>query len=227
VPVGGSSPLRVPTAKDPLRVLIVGDSLAEGLGFSLVNRLAATGLARATVDGRVSTGLARADYFDWPAQLSQDIEHDNPDIVVVMLGVNDSQSIVSGKSDERFGSPNWQITYRQHIDQFLAEALAGRRHVVWVGLPVMRSPALSNQVQALDGLYSQEVVPVPDAVYVDTRGLLADGHGHFASYLPAGDGHLEQVRQPDGVHLAPAGSDRVSSAILDAMSGAWGPRLDP
>ena len=56
-----------PTAADPLRVLILGDSLGIDLGGPLQNDLVNTGVVKATLDARESTGLTRPDYFNWPA----------------------------------------------------------------------------------------------------------------------------------------------------------------
>ncbi|HLJ08358.1 MAG TPA: hypothetical protein VKX24_07455, partial [Acidimicrobiia bacterium] len=94
---------RHPTAADPLRVLVVGDSLGIDLGSVLVNDLDATGVVQATLDGQVSTGLTRPDYFDWPAELADDLPKYTPQVVVVMLGANDAQDL-PGPPDVPFGT---------------------------------------------------------------------------------------------------------------------------
>ena len=62
-----------PTAANPLRVLILGDSLGIDMGGPLQNDLANTGVVQATLDARESTGLTRPDYFNWPAELQSDL----------------------------------------------------------------------------------------------------------------------------------------------------------
>jgi hypothetical protein len=69
---------RSPTSRtrrppNPLRVLILGDSLGIDMGGPLQNDLANTGVVQATLDARESTGLTRPDYFNWPAELQSDL----------------------------------------------------------------------------------------------------------------------------------------------------------
>ena len=77
---------KIPTAADPLRVLIVGDSLGIDLGGPLQYDLADTGVVNAALDARESTGLTRPDYFNWPAELASDLKTAHPQVVVVMIG---------------------------------------------------------------------------------------------------------------------------------------------
>src|SRR6266550_7270589 len=77
-------PIRKPTAGDKLRVVVVGDSLATGLGIYL-ERVLKPSLVRVSRQGRISTGLARPDYFDWPQAMSEIVERFRPDLIVVML----------------------------------------------------------------------------------------------------------------------------------------------
>ena len=85
-------PIRKPTGTDKLRVVVVGDSLATGLGISL-ERVLKPSLVRVSRQGRISTGLARPDYFDWPAALTEIVDNFRPDLIVIMLGENDNQAL--------------------------------------------------------------------------------------------------------------------------------------
>jgi hypothetical protein len=68
VPPKRTTPLRVPTAKSRLRVVVVGDSLAQGLGFYLA-RVMRPALAVVSSQGVISSGLSRPDYYDWPRRM--------------------------------------------------------------------------------------------------------------------------------------------------------------
>ena len=52
-------------------------------------------LVKVSRQGRISTGLARADYFNWPFTMRQIVDSFDPDLVIVMLGENDHQSLQS------------------------------------------------------------------------------------------------------------------------------------
>ena len=68
-----------PTAEDPLEIFIVGDSQAEVLGQSFIDKAGATGVMDATLDFEFSSGLTRPDFFNWPAEIQQVVETNDPD----------------------------------------------------------------------------------------------------------------------------------------------------
>ena len=94
-----------PTPASPLRVLIVGDSVGLDLGQPLVNALGGFGDVTTYLDGRIDTGLSRPDYFNWPAELNVDLANQQPQLVVVMIGANDAQGLVTQNGSIRFGQP--------------------------------------------------------------------------------------------------------------------------
>ncbi len=67
-PVLKDTPLREPTGQDPLRIAVVGDSLAAGVGY-FAERVFRPFFVNVIKQGRISTGLSRPDYFDWQAQM--------------------------------------------------------------------------------------------------------------------------------------------------------------
>ena len=209
---------RTPTTAAPLRVLMVGDSIGLDLGQPLVSDLAATGVATATLDGRVDTGLSRPDYFDWPAELRVDMANDQPQLVVVMMGANDPQSLVGPDGSIPYGSPAWSAAYGQRVGALIDEANAAGAHVLWVGMPPMAGPQLNGQMQALNGIVQQQVAARPGkASYVSSASSLADGQGNFTAYLPNSSGAEVNIRTPDGIHLAPGGGERLSQAVIESI----------
>ncbi len=80
------APPRVPTAADPLRLLVTGDSLTESLGPMIANT--APSAVRARTDTRYGTGLVRPDFFDWASHAQEQVAARAPEAVVVALGLN-------------------------------------------------------------------------------------------------------------------------------------------
>ena len=66
-------PLPAPTARHPLRLLVVGDSLGEDLQFGLADLLDVHRDVRLYEDAIGDTGLANVAYYNWPAHLAQDM----------------------------------------------------------------------------------------------------------------------------------------------------------
>jgi hypothetical protein len=217
--------VRPPTPAEPLRLWVGGDSLAGIFGQSLVRMSSETGLVEAVLDYRISTGLSRPDYFNWPAELQRVSEQTNPDVMVLVFGSNDPQglrtpdgAVVQPMSD------GWRGEYRRRVAGTMDLLRRPDRLLVWVGLPPMRDGHLSEQLGAINAIYREEADARPGVVFVDTSVILGDG-GKYAAYLPDRGGHVELVREPDGVHLTRAGGDRLADEVMRVISDAV--RLHP
>ncbi len=89
----GSQGLPQPTKAQPLRVLVLGDSLAGDFGQPFYETAQKTGVIKPAgpVDYHISTGLTRPDDFDWPRELQNALAKYHPTTVVLALGLNDTQ----------------------------------------------------------------------------------------------------------------------------------------
>lgn len=220
VPGAGLAALRTPTATDPLRVLEIGDSLGEDLGFQMQDDLPATGVATIAMDSRGDTGLANLDYYDWPTALQTDIEQSHPEIVVIFLGANDGQGFDVNGVPADFGTPTWISAYTQRVDELLAECHHAGARVVWVGMPPMEDTALNSEMQQIDSIFAAQVARYPGAIYVPSATVLAPA-GTFTSDLTNSDGLTEEIRTPDGVHLTASGAELVSQEVIAAIDSEW------
>ncbi len=207
-----------PSVKDPLRVLVVGDSLGIDLGDVLVNDLETTGVVQAALDGQVSTGLTRPDYFNWPAELAVDLPKYTPQVIVVMIGANDAQDI-PGPPDIVYGSPAWDAIYRARVDAFMAEATSRGAKVIWVGMPPMQNPGLSVDMDHIDGIVQAAAAKHPGVDFVSTWTVLGTPQGQFTPYLVV-NGQEVNVREPDGTHIAPGGAQVLSTVVESTLKSA-------
>jgi hypothetical protein len=203
-----------PTAANPLRVLIVGDSIGIDLGDALQPNLAGTGVVSAALDGRVSTGLTRPDYFNWPAELTADLKTQNPQVVVVMIGANDAQDFL-GPPDVPYTSPEWNTLYSQRVAQFMQIAGSGGATVVWVGMPPMQNPGLNAQMSDVNAVVQQQAVKAhPPVIYLSTDHTLGTAQGGYTAFVTNGAGQVVNVRTPDGTHMTPGGGQVVSQQVI-------------
>ncbi len=218
-----------PTPASPLRVLVVGDSVGLDLGQPLVSALGAYGDVTAYLDGRIDTGLTRPDYFNWPAELQVDLANRQPQLVIVMIGANDPQGLVTQDGSIRFGQPGWDEAYSARVAAFIAEANAAGAHVLWVGMPPMQDPGLDAALKHLNGLVQAQVSETKDggAAYLSSVPALGDQHHYYAAYLPDASGAVTNVRTPDGIHLTPAGGARLAAAVVAAMQDQLHIQLAP
>jgi hypothetical protein len=205
---------KLPTAAAPLRVLIVGDSVGLDMGGALQSDLAGTGVVTAGLDGRESTGLTRPDYFNWPAELSNDIKADNPQVVVVMIGANDAQDFL-GPPDTPYASPAWNGLYAQRVAQFMQIAGSTGALVVWVGMPPMQNPTLSAQMADLNTLAKQQAAAAkPPVTFIDTDKSLGTPTGGYTAFTTNAAGQIVNTRTPDGTHLTPGGGQVVAQQVI-------------
>ena len=216
-PVVKDTKIRRPTPTDELRVVVVGDSLAAGLGVYL-EREFRPALVRLSRQGRISTGLARLDYFDWMTAMRQIERGFRPDLVIVMVGDNDNQSLQSpdGGVVAEIGSFEWPKGYESRVQEFTDIAVDGGAHVAWVGLPIVQRKERWAVMQRQNEIFERVVDATPNAIYVDTWDRFATRDGAYTPFYWQ-DGKAELVRAADGFHFTPAGYELVSQAVIDAV----------
>ena len=215
-----------PTAADPAKVLLVGDSEAGGLSPYLQKALAATGVVSMTTDYKVSTGLVRPDFFDWPAHLQQSVPLAGPDIVVALFGGNDGQAFLgtdasagaaAGKSVD---SPQWRAEYAKRIGALMDFLSSGGRTLVWVGVPNAEKADLTARLAVQNEVVQAEVAKRPKVIFVDSwRHFIGIDGVSFAPYvLDPRDGGYKAVRsQKDGFHLNTDGESILAVYVSDAV----------
>jgi uncharacterized protein len=208
---------KMPTAANPLRVLIVGDSIGLDLGGPLQSDLAGTGVVNAALDARESTGLTRPDYFNWPAELTADLKSFQPQVVVVMIGANDAQDFL-GPPDVPFTSPQWNSLYAQRVAQFMQTAQSGGALVVWVGMPPMQDPGLNAQMADLDGIVQHQAAQAkPPVTFISTDKSLGTPQGGYTAFVTNAAGQVVNVRAPDGTHLTTGGGQVAAQQVITTL----------
>ncbi len=221
-------PLTQPTAQHPLTVLDIGDSVGTDFGFGLGDEFGSDPYTRLYQEGKVDTGLADTGYYNWPQHLAGFLHQYHPKVVVVMLGGNDTLNLEQNGQYAAFGTALWRKDYALRVDEVMAECLAAKAHVFWVGMPIMGDPGLSSAMLQINHIFSTEAAKYPgDVTYFSSWKLFTNSAGQFAYYLPNSQGQQVQVRYSDGVHLAPAGYDMLAAAVVRPMEQAWHIRLFP
>ena len=208
-------PIRKPTGTNKLRVVVIGDSLASGLGVYL-ERVMKPSLVRVSRQGRISTGLARPDYFDWSAALSEIVDNFRPDLIVVMLGENDNQGLrdPAGREVTPIGTFEWPRAYGERVQDFMRLATSKGARVVWVGLPIVSDRGRWGIVERQNDVFESAAGVVDDIAFVDTWSMFAAPDGSYTAYHREDD-TVQLVRESDGLHFNAAGYELLARAVLD------------
>lgn len=216
-------PVRVPTAAEPLRVVVAGDSTAKSLGDALVTSTSDLPELTITNEGKVSTGLARSDYFNWGARMSEIVEVDDPELVVFMVGANDGQSILEGDGTvvAQFDTPEWEQEYRRRVAGIMDLAQGEGRRLVWVGEPNVGTGNVQRAVSIGNRLAAEEAERRPWVTFVDVAGLLSGPDGGFAEFITLPDGSTARCYAGDGVHLTVRCLERVMDELVPTITGLW------
>jgi hypothetical protein len=213
---------RRPTADAPLRVLVAGDSMTEAFGPAFLAAADSTGVIDADHELEYSSGLTRPDYFDWPAELVSLLAEHDPEVVILMLGANDAQGILATGGPAGFATEAWIAEYRARVAQTMTLLDADGRIVYWIGQPIMRSGSFDERMALITDIYRQEASRHAGVRFVETRELFS-AEGAYSAYLPSSSGDPVLVRRDDGIHLTPAGGDRLAGAVLTTVGQDWAP----
>jgi len=212
------------TPAHPLAILAAGDSLAIAPGWALYHIGGAMKVITSAgpVDGRLSTGLERPDFFNWFRHLPAEVRRLKPRVVVVTFGANDNHSYMTGvpgnKDLGEFGSQAWIREYRRRVGGLMDELASTGAYVVWVGIPIARSPTQDRSFRLLNRIYRGEANKRRGrVVFVETYNLMKGPNGGYSDYLETGQGELVKMRLGDGVHYTAAGGERVARAVVRAL----------
>jgi peptidoglycan DL-endopeptidase LytF len=225
LPVAGAAKV-APAAHGGVKsVLLVGDSLSIGLGQQMEKALAnQPGITFAHL-GKVSSGLANPAFFNWDVQLAAQLAAHHPDIVLIMVGANDNKPLPSGDGRSLpYGTKDWDQAYGVRLARLHAEVKADNpaAKVYFISVPVMADAAFDAQMVHMNTVLAAKAKALPDCAYIETRDVLADAAGGFASQAKAPDGELVRLRAADGVHVSSAGSRLLAVRCLASVSEAAG-----
>jgi hypothetical protein len=220
-PVAGPPARRVPTAQQPLKVWMAGDSLMGSISQSFSALVKTDARLQVSIDYRIGTGLARPDVFSWPDRIRDEITAANPDVVVLSFGTNDDQDMASSGRRVALGSADWQATYTQRVSDILTVAATGTRQVIWLGIPAVRRARLNRTKDVINQVVKTAASSLPGVVYVDPGPALDTPAGGYTTYLNDATGKPIAVRESDGIHLTMSGANHVTPLILSAIEQLW------
>jgi hypothetical protein len=189
---------------DRYRILVIGDSLGDGLWSGLYRAFEEDKNLEFINRAKVSTGLIRTDSYNWDQQLSEVLKSDKYQIGIVMFGANDDQAIRNGRDWLKVGSEEWRQTYGQRVESIVKKLRAANIAVYWVGIPVMRSPDQSADAEVLNEVYREKTF-INGAKFIDTWNGFTDESGRFSAYGPDMSGQVKRLRADDGVHFTMRG----------------------
>ncbi len=199
----GSAPLVLAVPASAPQIVLAGDSmmavglapvLRRGLGVNVIKAY------------RSGTGLARPEVFDWLAQYPQMVAGSHPALVICALGANDGQNVQLGNAVLAFGSLEWDAFYRERLTAYLDLLTQNGHKVLWIGMPLMRSPAFAKKMKHMNALVQDVLKAYPQVSWLDPDPALGYEGAIFAQYKPDARGKMIKLRADDGIHMTDEGA---------------------
>jgi hypothetical protein len=198
-------------------IAVFGDSLADGTWAGLYQELRHTPTATLYRDSKVGTGITRPDYDAFFNNFATTLGPDKITDVVVMFGANDEE----GLRDEAhkgyvFESAGWDKIYLSRVTKIIATCKAQGINVYWLGLPVLRDPALNQGALYINSIL-QPAVQAAGGVFIPLQDDFKGKDGGFTLTMADAKGVQRVLRAEDGVHFSLYGYDLIAKRVLAAM----------
>lgn len=165
---GAVVPSSVPASRNLTcqTVLVIGDSLAVGMGSEFV-KLAANDHGNAILAGITGTTTCQ-----WRGKVLPLVKHHHPSLVLISLGTNDAAVLAQ--------DPAWLSRNESCYDDVQNEAMSHGSKVIWIlppRLPSKLESARSKVVQRINhvnasnyDLHSIEATRAPDGIHTTPQG---------------------------------------------------------
>ena len=216
--VGQTVPRRTPSAEDPLRVMIVGDSVTYEIQPGLTAALEHTGLVTSANRTQVGFGLSRWPIYPWWDVWEPFLDEVQPEAVVIQAGIWDVAEVFAGELRRPVPTdPDWdeQFTFLMEV---AVDVLSSDGAIVyWQTMLPSTSPGPGGRLNDL----------VADLADRDDRVVMVDftpaftRNGGYTGFVER-DGVEWPIRKVDGVHLCREGSEIAGRVTAEAIATDWG-----
>ncbi len=229
--------VEVPKNPDAQTVLVIGDIEAQGLGYGLQMAFAEEPSIVVVTKSRNASGLTRENDGEWSTLATKVLAENKADMVVVMLGVNDYQTIpVPGAKGLEVAGEDWTRVYGERLDKLIAEIRTTGKPFWWVGLPPTADPDRKPTARAAYAAFLSSLndmirprVQASGGGFVDIWNAFTDEEGHYTPTGPDIEGQTKKLRTYDGVLFTRAGQRKlaffVEQEIRKVMRGGSIPAL--
>lgn len=195
------------------RILVVGDSLAGGLGAGMSRMVQDDPRYEILYRFNESSGLSRSEFYDWPNAIEKIVSDKPVDAVVILVGVNDRQDIRDGNARYPFKSPDWVKDYKGNVDRMLDVVKAANAMAMWVSIPPMADPAFDADMRYISDIHAKQVT-AQAGHFVDVRKYFSAPDGSYKDRGLDETGAERKLRARDGIAFFKQGNNRFGQLVM-------------
>jgi hypothetical protein len=208
------------------RVLEIGDSLGDDLGFGLYKELGHTPGLSLMVTDKSSTGLSASWFYNWPQHLKKFLAQDRPNLVVAVFGANDEQALAVKGVSQPFGSSGWRSAYVARVKRIDHIATKAGCYVLWIGTPIVQPKGYRQGLYALNGIYQKIATSTPGVTFQPSWKLFATKSGDYRGGAMVNH-QSDGLRLTDGIHFNSTGELVWGTFIARQMAAIYNVRIGP
>ncbi|HQZ14188.1 MAG TPA: SGNH family hydrolase, partial [Devosia sp.] len=199
----------VTKAEGATRLAVFGDSMAVDLTKALERMFAEDPNIVVIGQGVGSSGFVRPDFFDWDKTIGEQIAANSFDVAVVILGINDRQTMNYGGNSYKSLTVEWSAEYSARVSSFVTQLRNAGKPTIWVGLPPMEAPSYNKAIAGINELQKLAVFSA-GAEFLDITERFLNEEGKYSAFGPDLNGNRVRMRKDDGIHFSAAGADKLA-----------------
>ncbi|QGG91582.1 DUF459 domain-containing protein [Agrobacterium sp. MA01] len=221
-----AAPPPPPKLDNAKTVLVLGDFVASALGDGL--KTAFEDSPGVVVENRAngSSGLVRDDFYDWPGQLPALVGEIKPSVVVIQIGANDRQQLVTPTGRLDFRTDPWFTAYGDRVARLASVAAETRVPIIWVGLPAFRPQNMTADALRLNTIYRSSIEKV-NGEFVDIWEGFVDQEGRFIVTGSDINGQPVRLRGNDGIGFTGPGKRKLAFYVEKSVRRYLGDMTSP
>ncbi len=191
------------------KILIVGDFIATGLASALTQLYASNPDIVIVGKTNASSGIVRDDVVDWPTRTQELVAELKPIAVISLVGMNDRQQMRTSGGRVAKLSVGWKAEYNSRVEAIAKAGRAESLPFVWIGLPPVRSGAMSSDYLVFNEIYRAKTEAI-GGTFVDVWDGFTNAEGKFVSAGPDIKGQIVRLRGSKGINMTRAGKAKLA-----------------
>ncbi|WP_455480890.1 SGNH/GDSL hydrolase family protein [Bartonella sp. B12(2025)] len=199
-------------AENAKRILVLGDFVASTVADALKKLFIDNSEVIIINNTMPDSGLVRTDYYSWENNISELIDKNKPNAIVMMIGANDNQPITNSNNIVNTNQPEWMHIYKQRIINIAENLHASGKSWIWVGQPIFKNSELTQKVKIFNKLY-KDITETEGGYFIDIWDGFIDEQGQFSFSGYDTDGKVVRLRTRDGINFTAEGKRKLASYL--------------